>query len=102
MIGREAFDPPIGAHHVPQVQVLSRLAVVFQSAKTVLAPFAPAPVFGMKPVQGPQKFSSRAISPVVGAALMLVIVVALGVVVSGLVLGLADSSSTSPESRLAL
>ncbi|PSQ00815.1 hypothetical protein BRC89_01075 [Halobacteriales archaeon QS_4_70_19] len=56
----------------------------------------------MKPVQGPQKFSSRAISPVVGAALMLVIVVALGVVVSGLVLGLADSSSTSPESRLAL
>jgi hypothetical protein len=56
----------------------------------------------MKPVQGPQKFGSRAISPVVGAALVLVIVVALGVVVSALVLGLADSSPMSPESRLAL
>ncbi|WP_254823086.1 type IV pilin [Haloglomus halophilum] len=44
----------------------------------------------------------RAVSPAVGVALMLAIVVALGVVISGLVLGLADSGPASPESRLAL
>ena len=53
----------------------------------------------MRHLGGP---TDRAISPVIGVALLLAIIVALGVVVSGLVLGLADSDPASPESRLTL
>jgi flagellin-like protein len=44
----------------------------------------------------------RGISPVVGTALFIAIVVSLGVLVSALVLGLADTGAVAPESKLAL
>lgn len=50
----------------------------------------------------PPRSDGRAISPTVGIPLLLAIVVALGVIVSGLVLGLADPGPPSPETRLAL
>jgi flagellin-like protein len=44
----------------------------------------------------------RGISPLVGTALFIAIVVSLGVLVSTLVLGLADTGAVAPESKLAL
>jgi hypothetical protein len=53
----------------------------------------------VSPLQSPH---GRAISPTVGIPLLLAIVVTLGVVVSGLVLGLGDPGPPSPETRLTL
>jgi flagellin-like protein len=50
--------------------------------------------------QGPQP--GRAISPVVGSALLLAIIVSLAVVAGGLVLGLGEEQPTAPEAALAL
>lgn len=55
-----------------------------------------------EPVLRTPPSTRRAISPTVGAALLLAIVVALAVVTSALVLGLSDPGPPSPETRLTL